>query len=96
MRREFLTVDDVFEISGRGIVVTGNLNRNSPSCKIGNTVILVHPDGQELTTKVSGIEHIKPVNIKDFTWNKIGIMFKDVGKKDDVPIGTKVFSEISE
>ncbi len=95
MRLNLFTIDDVFEITGRGIVVTGELELNSLSCKIGKAVVLVQLNGQELKTEISGIEHLKPIDVENFNWNKLGIMFKDVGKKEDVPIGTKVFLEIT-
>ena len=90
MRLKLFTIDDVFDITGRGIVVTGELEPNSPSFRIGNSVVLIHPNGNELETEINGIEHVKLTDIENFDSNKIGVMFKNLAKKD-VPVGTEVF-----
>lgn len=95
MRRKLFTVDDAFDITGRGIVVVGELEPNYPLSKIGSPVVLVHPDGSEITTKISGIEHVKHVGIENFNPNKIGVMLRDVSKSD-VPIGTEVYLKTAE
>ena len=94
MRQKLFTIDDNFNIAGRGIVVTGELEPNSPSCRIGSIVVLIHPNGNELVTEINGIEQIKLTNIENFNRNKIGVMFKDVTKKD-VPVGTIVLLDTS-
>lgn len=91
MRQKVFTVEDCFQITGRGIVFTGELETNSPAFKAGSAIVLVRPDKTEFITEVFGIEHSKPIDYKNFNWNRIGVMFKDVNKKEDIPIGTEVF-----
>lgn len=91
MRQKLFTIEDTFNILGRGIIVGGELEPNSPICRIGTVVVLVLPNGNELVTEISGIEMIKPIDYETFNRNRVGIMLKDVIKKEDVPVGTEVF-----
>lgn len=93
MRRKLFTVDGVFNISGRGIAISGEIEPNSPSYKAGAIVVLVTPNGNELPAEISGLEHIKPLDIENFTWKKVGVMLKGVTEKKQIPIGTEVFLE---
>ena len=91
MRQKLFTIEDSFIITGRGIVVVGKLEANSPPCRIGNKIVLVNPSKIELVTEISGLEQIKLIDIEHFNSNKIGIMLKGVTKKEDAPVGTEVF-----
>lgn len=93
MREKLFTIDAALKIAGRGIIVVGELEANARSCKTGSNVWLVRPDGNELVTEVSGIERVKPLNYENFNWNQVGIMLKDVVRKEDVPVGTEVYLE---
>jgi translation elongation factor EF-Tu-like GTPase len=90
MRQKLFTVEDVFNLTGRGIVVAGELEQNSPIFKVGNIVLLIHPDGKELVTEIIGIEMVNPIDYENFNRKKIGVLLKVVSK-EDVPIGTEVF-----
>lgn len=91
MRQKLFVIEDTFQITGRGIVVTGKLKLDSPAFKAGSAVILIRPDGKEFTTKVFGIEQVKPIDYENFNWNRIGVMFENIICKEDVPIGTEIF-----
>jgi len=83
MRQKLLTIDDVFKIAGRGIVITGNQPEVLPEFKIGNPIVLVLPDGREIMTKISGFDLF---NVAKGS----AILIENIAK-EDVPIGTEVF-----
>lgn len=56
---------------------------------IDGKVILVHSDGKEINTKVSGIEMTSPPDFE-----KVGVWFESL-TKEDIPIGTKVLIDTS-
>lgn len=92
MRQKLFTVEDNFRLDGRlGIVVTGELEDDSPSFKIGNAVVLVTPNGAESTTEISGIETVCRLEYENYNWRKVGIMLKDIFEKEDIPIGTEIY-----
>ena len=91
MRRKLFVIDGVFNITGRGIVVTGERESDFPAFKIGSTVVLIQPNGEEFITKIVGIDISKPIDYKTFNRNKIGVLFEDNVSKKDVPIGTELF-----
>lgn len=87
MQRLF-TVEDNFKIAGReGTIITGKLELNSPEVKVGSFLLLVRPDGSEITAEVGGIEIFK--TISGFSKN-LGVLVKNIEKKD-APRGTEVF-----
>lgn len=91
MRQKLFTVEDHFQIAGRGIVLTGEIEPDSPAVKAGSEIVLFRPDGTKFITEIFGIEQIKPIDYENFNRNRIGVMFKDVNKKEEIPIGTEVF-----
>ncbi len=91
MRQKLFVIEDVFKITGRGIVVTGELESDSPTFKVGSEVVLVKPDGKEFLTEVTGIEHVKPINYENFNWKRVGVMLKNIVDKEDIPIGSEGF-----
>lgn len=92
IRQKLFTVEDNFKFSEReGIIVVGELEDNAPPSQIGSNVLLITPEGIEFPTKISGIEMPRPINFETFNWRKIGVMLKDITKKEDIPIGTEVF-----
>jgi translation elongation factor EF-Tu-like GTPase len=95
IRQRLFIIEDSFAIARRGVVVTGELESGSPSFKNGSAVVLVHPDGNEVTTEIVGIEFIKPLDYEKFNRNKIGVMLKGDVKREDAPVGTVVFLETS-
>ena len=90
MRKKLFVIEDVFNITGRGIVVTGELESDSPAFNSESKVVLVKPNGQENFSEIS-IEHIKPINYENFNWKRVGVLLKNIASKEDVLIGTKVF-----
>jgi hypothetical protein len=86
MRVHSSTIQDVFQINGRGcVVVPGLLLDADPRVCIGDPVILRRPDGTELQTTVAGIEMIRTLDS-----NAMPILLPKNIHKDDVPIGTEL------
>ena len=91
MRKKLFVIEDVFNITGRGNVVTGEREPDSPEFRVGSKIILVRPDGEEFITEVMGIELFIPINNKISNRKYVGVLLKNVTAKEDVPIGTEVF-----
>lgn len=81
MPEKNFTVQDTFNITERGIVVTRKLKFDSPDFRIVSAVALIQPSGKSLETEISAIEHIEPSTNENFNLHKIGVIFKGVIKK---------------
>jgi translation elongation factor EF-Tu-like GTPase len=91
MRKKLFVIEDVFQITGRGIVVTGEIESDSFPHKIGSKVVLVKPSGEKLLSKVIGIDYFTPIDGRRVNRNKVGVLLDNIILKEDVPIGTEVF-----
>ena len=81
-------VDDVFQIAGRGCVVTPGILKNSDLVlRIGAALVLRRPDGSELYTVLRGIEM---GSAPGFPASPL-LLGEDV-TKDQVPVGTEVWA----
>lgn len=89
MPRCLFTVSDTFLIRGRGLVpVPGIVPVGQERFHVGDPVLLKRPDGSELRAVISGIE----IPYRDPNPNpSFPILLKNLGK-EDVPIGTEVWS----
>jgi hypothetical protein len=83
--RLLFTVEDVFLIRDRGLILVPGLERDE-RIGVGDPLLLKMPDGSSATASVAGIEfstpnprHMFPILLNGLT-------------KDDVPIGTEVWS----
>jgi elongation factor Tu len=75
-----LTVDDIFNIKGRGTVVTGKVT--SGSLMTGQRVHVISADGAErYEATVKGIEAFNKVMDMAQTGDYIGILLPDLGKE---------------
>jgi translation elongation factor EF-Tu-like GTPase len=94
MQQLLSIVEDLFQISGRGlIVVPGIPSSGNWKIKIGDPLVLKRPDGIELTTIVSGIEmlaHTRPGP------HPMPILLGAEVTKEDVPIGTELWVEVAD
>ena len=92
MQSKLLTVEDVFDIAGRGLlVVPGPLIDSFPSPpKIA--VTLKRPDGQQLEATASiTCQFITPPPDE----HRYAVILKGLAESD-VPIGTEIWSAINE
>ena len=90
MTRCLLVVEDTFLIKSRGLVVVpGLLPQGEERFRTGDPILLKRPDGSCLEWTIGEIEMIlmTPPKPRD----DLAILLKDLSK-DDVPIGTEVWS----
>jgi hypothetical protein len=90
MARCLFIVEDMFLIRGRGLVVVpGILCQGEERFRVGDPLLLKRPEGSCLQWRIGGIELIScsPPRTK----NEVVILLRDLSK-DDVPIGTEVWS----
>ncbi len=85
MRRKFFTVEDHFEIIGRGLVIVGKKGVPIFKFKDRNAFNYYSTGRKEFKTKVGGIEMLSPPN---FTFEAILLLQLT---KEDVPTGSEVF-----
>lgn len=89
MRRFLSTVEDVFELRGRGCVVAPGIPRHFESAvQIGDPLWLSHPDGFEQMTTVGGIEFLTPPNPRGNS-----LLLGCNLSKANLPIGTRLWIE---
>ncbi len=88
MARRLFIVEDTFFIKGRGLVpVPSIIPRGEERFLVGDPIQLRRPDGSYLAWKIGGIEMICGTLPRD----DLVILLGGLGK-DDVPIGTEVWS----
>lgn len=73
-------IDDVFVISGRGLVVTGKME--SGTFRVGEQVKIQKSDGRKLTTTIVGIEQFRKVQSSIKTGDNAGVMLQGLSRKD--------------
>lgn len=86
MQQKLFTVEDRFKITGRGVVITGAQREDLPQIKLGVSVILITPDGTEISAEVAGVEDFRTVS----GHKGIGILINNL-TKEAVPVGTEIF-----
>jgi translation elongation factor EF-Tu-like GTPase len=87
MARLLFKVEDTFVIRGRGLVVVpGIVPGRDERFRIGDALQLKRPDGSESETTIGGLEMFTESMKPD-----IPVLLKGLGK-EDVPIGTEVWS----
>lgn len=86
--RMICTIEDVFDITGRGCVVAPGVPYEFPvPVGIGARLLVEKPSGERIETKLAGLEMInrgKPMNHAPFSVER-------KTRKTDLPIGSKVF-----
>ncbi|MBQ9238199.1 MAG: BspA family leucine-rich repeat surface protein [Treponema sp.] len=82
----YMRIEDVFDITGKGIVVTGTINRGE--IRKGNTVQLSGGGKSPRTLTCQGIEQYnKTIDYANYTTGNIGIILGTSISKDDVTRG---------
>ncbi len=87
---DFLVVTDVFQISGRGLIVALSLAAwKGWSMTVGDTAIFERPDGSMFRTTIMGIDvpRTSPPGA-----SLALLLGQHLTSKDMVPIGTKLLS----
>jgi hypothetical protein len=87
LAKRLFTITGTFVIPGRGIVLLpGLLPVGDERFKVGDPILLMHPDGLEIRTNIGGLELPYP-NAK----HEVLILLTEIGK-GDIPAGTEVWS----
>ena len=73
-----MTVQDVFTISGRGCVATGQIEAGSFS--VGDTVEICHADGSVVSSRIDGIEAFRKLFTTANVGDNVGILLKGADK----------------
>jgi translation elongation factor EF-Tu-like GTPase len=74
-----LPVEDVFLITGRGVVVTGRVE--SGTVRVGMQVNVVRDGGVAMTTTVTGVEMFRKVLDSATTGDNVGLLLKGLSKE---------------
>jgi len=83
VKRNILTVEDIFSIQGRGLVIVGRKTETFVDFKIGDLIEIENPDETVIRTKVKGLEFISRINLNENSaqsndrLNLIGFLIED-------------------
>lgn len=75
-----ITVQDVFSITGRGTVITGQIE--SGTVKIGDTVTLRRTDGSSRDVTITGIEMFRKMLDTAEKGDNVGLLLRGVGRNE--------------
>ena len=78
-----VTVQDVFMITGRGVVVTGKISAGSVC--VGETVTLVKQNGLKRNVTVTGLEKFRKMLNTANAGENVGILLSGVGRGEIDP-----------
>jgi hypothetical protein len=88
MARRLYVVEAIFVIPRRGIALyPGIVPEEEERWQVGNTVLLKRPDGSSFLWQIAGLEMCYPPPPN----HAVTVLLKGLGK-EDVPIGTEVWS----
>ena len=85
MLKKIFIIEESFRIKGRGLIIVREKPDKSFELGMKTPLIIISPDGKEISAKVVGIEMLSPPNFK--------IEAISIGdfSKSDVPIGSTVY-----
>jgi hypothetical protein len=89
MARLLFIIEDRFTVRGRGVVVLpGIVPQGDERFRVGDTVELRKPDRTNIVTRIGGLEFMSPMPAN----HAISVLLPNELTKDDVPVGTEVWS----
>ena len=91
MSHEILTIEDVFQIEGRGTVVTGIRGDGWDFAKAGDPVELRRPDGHSMSAAIKDMEVIRRGVLGGPPFPG-GVLLADAMTAEQLPRGTQMFS----
>jgi len=83
-----MIIQDVFIITGRGIVATGQVSEGALS--VGDDIIVKRHGKEDVHTRVKGIEGFRKVINEAKKGDNIGILFAGTINREEVKRGDKV------
>ena len=90
MDTKILTVQDVFSLDNRGVVLFGQQTEHAPDAKIGDSIKIMRPDKTILVSQISEIDSFSRQCFTENTIKFVGFLIKDLSKTD-VPNGSIVY-----
>jgi translation elongation factor EF-Tu-like GTPase len=81
---------DVFQIEGRGTVVTGPIGPGWKTAKRGDKIELRTPDGQSVTTAIKDMELLRKGEVASESVPSRGVLLADIVASEHLPSGTKM------
>ena len=81
---------DVFQIEGRGTVVTGPIGSAWRSAKPGDRVELQTPDGRRVQTAIKDMEIFAKGKLTPEPIPSCGVLLADIFTSDQLPRGTEM------
>jgi hypothetical protein len=84
-----LEIDDVFDIAGRGTVVTGVIKAGI--CRVGQDILLLEHEGKTRATTIKSIEVFRQVLQEAEAGQTVGVGLPDIPKREIQP-GMKLVS----
>lgn len=88
-----MVVVETFNISGRGIVVTGVIA--SGTIKVGDEMTIVTPDGFVKSVVITGIESFRKLLDIANEGDKVGVLLRGVKDKAEIPIGSLLCGKLN-
>ena len=88
-----MVVEDTFNISGRGIVVTGVIA--SGTIKVGDEMAIVTPDGIVKSVVVTGIEYFQKLLDIANEGDNVGVLLRGIKDKSEIPIGSLLCGKLT-
>lgn len=89
MRRKLFNVEDCLYTVSRRLVLASEAENGSLDVEIGDSIILVTPDGTEIETEAEGVDNFENLH------TPIHAIYIENLTKEQVPIGTEVFLTVS-
>jgi len=83
-----MIIQDVFTITGRGVVVTGQVSAGALS--VGDDIIVKRHEKEDVHTRVKGIEVYRKLINEARKGDNIGILFAGTISREEVQRGDKV------
>jgi translation elongation factor EF-Tu-like GTPase len=90
MIKKIIIVEDVFWISGRGLVVTGWQDNTMQEAKINDFIEVIKPDGTSVNSQITGIENFRHHNCFGENHRRNVAFSLQNLSKSDVPRGSVI------
>lgn len=83
-------IEDVFQIEGRGTVVTGRIGEAWAQAESGDEIVLCTPDGRTIRTAIKDKELFRKGKLTPEPIPSCGVLLADVISSDRLPQGTQM------
>ena len=88
-----MVVEDTFNISGRGVVVTGVIA--SGTIKVGDEMAIITPDGFVKSVVITGIEHFRKLLDIANEGDNVGVLLRGIKDKAEIPVGSLLCGKLT-